>query len=403
MSFDNTIPHDLHAEESMMATACYRPDLAAEIGRTLHPEDFYRPDHQAVWAAFQYLQRSGSRIDALTLYETAKDRFGYNGKATTLLVDTMTSTLAMSHDVVDIILRHKASRDLLALCADTISGIKNRTDPFDLAGELSQNASILGTGTRKEPESVPFEALQGMSDTEGRFIIPEVITDDAMALIIAEEGLGKATWLRQIGMCAAQGVHPFTRRTMEPIRVLYVDLENPLRNIITPTTRLQWTLMRRLGDDYDRDRLKFWRKKSGINILKGRDMGSLEREIAAFRPNLVIIGPLAKLYRRDSHRDSYEDVADRVIDRLTHLRAKYSFGLLIEHHAPKGRESGQRHLDPMGSQRWMGTPDLGITMRPAKDEPNRLEIGRFRGDRFEVKWPDFIQRDPDWVFTAVYQ
>ena len=61
MSFDNTIPHDLHAEESMMATACYRPDLAAEIGRTLHPEDFYRPDHQAVWAAFQYLQRFAYR------------------------------------------------------------------------------------------------------------------------------------------------------------------------------------------------------------------------------------------------------------------------------------------------------------------------------------------------------
>jgi hypothetical protein len=46
-------------------------------------------------------------------------------------------------------------------------------------------------------------------------------------ILTGAEGLGKMMLLRQIAVCAAAGLDPFTYQPIEPRTVLLVDLENP--------------------------------------------------------------------------------------------------------------------------------------------------------------------------------
>lgn len=357
--------------------------------------DFYKPAHGALWQAITALVSEGVKPDAITVYDRAQ-RFGYGGQGA-YLVELMANGLPVRRETVEVVIRCRVARDLIRTCQEAIKEVSDAEDPFLASERLQGNLAALGSLAPSDPQAMTFEELMEIPDEGSEWIIPDLITRDAMALIIAGEGVGKATWMRQIGMCAAQGIHPMMRWPIDPIRVLYCDFENPLRNILNPAANLQQTLLSVKRDQYESGNFKLWRKRSGLNVLRPRDRADFEREVAAFRPDLVLLGPLNRFYARLSSKQNYEDVAGDVIDILARLREKYAFGLIIEHHSPKDRSHG---LFPMGSQRWMGDPDLGITMAPDKSDPNSVVIDRFRGDRFQVKWPTRLERDEEWIFRA---
>ncbi len=207
-----------------------------------------------------------------------------------------------------------------------------------------------------------------------------------------------STILRAIAMMAAQGVHPFTHRPIPPIRALIVDLENPKKAVLETGMRLA-THLASLGGDYDSERLRIYRQPQGIDLRKGRDRAGLQREIAFHRPDLVVIGPVIKMYQKRSG-ESYEDSADAAMHELDELRIKYGFALLLEHHAAKGHQ-GQRDLTPFGSQRWMSWPDAGKSLTPDKEDPTTIRVSTFRGDRMaDVLWPDYIVRSKDFLIKG---
>ena len=394
------LPHNKEAEESVIAAIISRPDFAAEVAADLSPDDFYSPSYGNVWSVFQTLYNKEGDVNPSIL--TLVERTNYAIDADKL-VDIQINSTPLSRQTVEIVLRHSASRRLIyevnKACGDLMEGI----DPYERAAELEKFASQIGVGTGQlEQESLTITQIAERAESIAPTIIPGICNRDFRTIIVAEEGAGKSVLLRTIAQTTAQGVHPFNHRRIEPKRTLVVDLENPAQAIVDTSLELEMRLANQFGDQYDEERFRIWRRPGGINIRRLADRAALQREIAYHRPELVCIGPIYKMYQRKGG-ESYEDSADEAMAILDDLRTRYEFALFMEHHAAKGKQGEGRDLTPMGSQRWMAWPEIGISLYKDKQDPTIFDVKRFRGDRLAgINWPDRIARNRMFLVDGIW-
>jgi len=86
---------------------------------------------------------------------------------------------------------------------------------------------------------------------------------------------------------------------------------------------------------------------------------------------------------------------------LDDLRTRYNFGLVMEHHAPKGQQGQKREMTPFGSSSWLRWPEIGVSLYTDKTDPRIVHVRRFRGDRLSnVAWPDQVLRSPQTIITG---
>ena len=395
----NKLPHDLDAEQAIIGGALSYPDKVAEAAADLSPDDFYSMSHGSVWAAFLALYREGNaKIDVVSLSDAAN-----HAVSVEQLLSYQAESAFFARSQVDLVKKHSAARELIATSNRMVSELLSGGDPYEGAMEIEKFASRLGTAsTLIEQEALTVEALAEMAEDIAPIIIPGMCNRDFRTIIVAEEGAGKSVLLRTIAQSTAQGFHPFSHRPIEPKRTLVVDLENPAQAIIDTSLSFEYVLQERSAD-YDADRFKIWRKPGGINIRRLSDRAALQREIAFHRPELVCIGPIYKMYQRKGG-ESYEDSADEAMAVLDDLRTRYEFALFMEHHAAKGKSGEGRDLSPMGSQRWMAWPEIGISLYRDKRDPTSFDVKRFRGDRLSgVNWPDRISRNRQFLIDGIWE
>jgi hypothetical protein len=397
----SAIPHDTEAEETILASTMLWPEKVSDLAPDLDAEDFYVPKHQAIWAAYRQMwERDGLKPDVVTLTHETNLRLGPTPIDPSYLVGLMANCVGVNRQHVEIIKSTKTGRDIMASCQEALVGVTAGRDPYEIAEELDFFVSTIGQ-SGNTPESMTLWELSEIREASAPVIIPGILKRDWCALVVAAEGAGKAVLLRSMAMATAQGVHVFTHEPIEPHRTLYVDCENPIEAIVNPGIILETTLMNTVPD-YDETRFRVWRQKRGINIRKRRDRANLIREIKFQQPELVCIGPLNKVFRAKSG-ERYEDTAGEVIDIFDDLRAKYEFALVVEHHAPKGQGGAKRDLVPMGSQRWMGWPELGIGLRENEHVGTTNDVEPFRKPRLVSYWPDHILRDPQYLVAGVWE
>ena len=386
----NQLPHNLDAEKAILGGILSRPDFVAEVAADLSPEDFYSTAYGEIFRSFRKLYQTGSKIDVVALTDSTP-----NAIDAVQLVEIQVAGAPFARSQVEIVLKHSAARQLISESNKMVRDMMDGADPYESANGLEKFCSKVGTiSSGLEQESMTIEELAEKADSIAPVVVPGLCNRDFRTIIVAEEGAGKSVLLRTIAQATAQGVHPFNHRRIEPKRTLVVDLENPAKAIIDISLEFQFKLWSMVGDDvYDPERFRIWRRPGGINIRRLADRAALQREIAYHRPELVCIGPIYKMYQRQPG-ESYEDSADEAMAVLDDLRTKYDFALYMEHHAAKGKSGEGRDLSPMGSQRWMAWPEIGISLYKDKMDPTTFDVRRFRGDRMSgIKWPDRITRN----------
>ena len=394
-----TLPHDNDAEQAIIGGVLTYPDAVAEMAADLSPQDFYSAPRGEIWRAFLNLIKEGVKnIDAVTLSDKAN-----HALSTDQLMTYQIESAPITRRQVEIVLRHSAARDLINESNKMVGDLVDGADPYESAVEIEKFASRIGTAsTAVEQESVTILELADTAESVAPVVIPGICNRDYRTIVVAEEGAGKSLLLRVIAQSTAQGIHPFSHRPIEPKRTLVVDLENPAQAILDTSMDFEMTLMQR-SPDYDPERFRIWRRPGGINIRQLADRAALQREIAFHRPELVTIGPIYKMYQRKSG-ESYEDSADEAMRVLDDLRTKYNFALFMEHHAAKGKQGEGRDLSPMGSQRWMAWPEIGISLYKDKQDPTSFDVKRYRGDRLSgVRWPDRLVRDRTFLVDGVWE
>lgn len=393
------IPNDATAEESLLGAMLLSADAALTGVENCRAEDFYSSRNQRIFSAIETLIKRGLPVDAALVSAEMQDN-----SVIPNLVDYQMNCAVPSNAIhyAQIVTKHSASRKLLIQFERSTSEVYHGDDPYGVAEGVEKFISTLGTVKSGEPEAVTIDELASNGEEIAPVVIPGMMHRDYRTIVVAEEGAGKSLLLRTIAMSASQGFHPFSHQRIRPVRALIVDLENPAQAILQTAVPFSEQLRYRDPDGYDSDRLRIWRRPGGIEIRKMADRAELQREIAFHRPELVCIGPIYKMYRRGAN-ESYEDSADEAMAVLDDLRTKYEFALVMEHHAAKGKSGEKRDLTPMGSQRWMAWPEIGISLYKDQNDPTTMHVKRYRGDRLTgVAWPDRIVRDRIWLVDGVW-
>lgn len=231
------------------------------------------------------------------------------------------------------------------------------------------------------------------------WIIPGVLEKQERVIVVAAEGVGKTMLARQVAICCAAGIHPFTYQRMPQITTLTVDLENPARIIRRTSSKIMASaIARNFAPTIDAHLLI---KPDGLDLCSASDRAYLEEHIERVKPQLLVLGPLYKSFIDAGTRTS-EALAIEVARYLDTIRDVYGCAMWLEHHAPLGT-MGSRDLRPFGSAVWSRWPEFGLALQP---DPTAIEgyvyeVRHFRGARDVREWPTRMRRGKMFPFEVI--
>jgi len=238
------------------------------------------------------------------------------------------------------------------------------------------------------------------SNDNYEWVIPGLLEKGERVIVVAAEGVGKTMLARQIALCSAAGLHPFTFQPIRPVITLTVDLENPERIIRRMSTSIVNNAMAKSGVKSIQGHILT--KPAGMDLLKAQDRLVLEEAIEKIKPDILVLGPLYKSFVDPGGRTS-EAIAVEIAKYLDTLRVVYGCALWLEHHAPLGTTMSTRDLRPFGSAVWSRWPEFGISLQPDPTAvtPFVYDVRHFRGARDERPWPLKITRGKRFPFEVL--
>jgi hypothetical protein len=273
-------------------------------------------------------------------------------------------------------------------------------------GQMVSKMSMILSATTSKQITDPGRLVQWNDfiseqvDESYDWVIPGLLERGERVIVVAAEGVGKTMLARQVALCAAAGIHPFTYGQMKPAVTLTVDLENPERIIRRASSTILAQAMRR--GHVSRVYGEVLTKPSGMDLLKPEDRLILEEAIERVKPDILVMGPLYKAFVDPGGRTS-EAIAVEVAKYLDTLRTVYGCALWLEHHAPLGTTLNTRELRPFGSAVWSRWPEFGISLQPdpTANEPYVYDVRHFRGARDQRQWPLKIKRGKVFPFEVI--
>lgn len=244
------------------------------------------------------------------------------------------------------------------------------------------------------------EFLEEADNDTYEWVIPGLLEKQERVIVVAAEGVGKTMLARQVAICSAAGLHPFTFQPMPAIRTLTIDLENPERIIRRSSRKIMEQAIRKSGAKNVDARLYIC--PQGIDICNTRDRGLIEQLVDEVKPQLICMGPLYKSYMDNGTKTS-EALAIEVAKFLDMIRDVHGCALWLEHHAPLGSTMSTRDLRPFGSSVWSRWPEFGISITP---DPTSIEgyvydVRHFRGARDKRAWPIKMKRSLTLPFEVL--
>lgn len=231
-----------------------------------------------------------------------------------------------------------------------------------------------------------LDAFLHEPEPEYEWCVPGLLERGDRIIVTGQEGKGKSTLLRQIGVQVASGLNPFTLAPIAPQRVVYVDLENGRRHVRRELRKLRLSAGERLTPGFFTPVV--W--PSGIDLLNDEDRATFIELTDLLTPDLLIVGPLYKLAAGDP-KD--EETARGVALLIDEIRTRHGCAFLLEAHQPYA-VNGHRALRPYGASLWSRWPEFGLHL----GDTGLVE--HWRGARDERDWPTLLTRGGDWPWTA---
>ncbi|MFF4907196.1 AAA family ATPase [Streptomyces sp. NPDC001260] len=223
---------------------------------------------------------------------------------------------------------------------------------------------------------------------EPDWLITGLIERQDRLILTGNEGMGKSTFLRQLCIKAASGIHPFDDDVeVKPLRVQLFDLENSRRQVHRKIRPLRV----QAGERYQKNQMGLFVRSEGLDLLDGEG-ALLEREVDEFRPDIIVGGPVYKLVSGDP---TEEGPTRTVASWLDKLRTKYGCAVVLEAHCPYATNGRARVLRPYGASLWSRWPEFGIHLG---DDGT---LTHWRGPRDEREWPTLLKRGGKWPWTEV--
>ncbi len=386
------------AERGFIGALLCRPGRTGDASALVQPDDLLAPAVKNIYVAMLTLWGRGVEPSGETIRDELRahdlyERIGGDLTIVHLMADV---TFPDPERYIPSILEHSLRRRVIVRCrqAQEIA-----SDPDVLAADALDAARELFAGievpTQAADESVDIETFCAGVD-EFDWLVPGLIERNERIIVVAGEASGKSMMLRQIAVCCAYGIHPFSFHPVDPMRVLLLDLENP-QSLIRRKVRPMVSKAQSVRPLVQRGNLRIITRPGGIDVTKRTDTRWLAGQLSATRPDLLIAGPLYKMFPADDK--SWEKGAAAVTATLDDLRTRVGFSLVLETHAPQAAGGRQRDLRPIGSSLWLRWPEFGISFAPASEKhPDIMKVRTWKS-RDERYWPEWIKRGGEWPWA----
>lgn len=388
------------AEDLVLGAALLNPDAIRFAVDIIDPTDFADPRKGDLFRTIIRLQSSGQAVEPFTVHTQAVQ----DGLKGITLVDlhqmveqvgTSGSIGYYAEQVLDAAVRRQ-----LAATAQRL--LREANDASTAPSEAAQAAKDALTSVRENRRMTTKTLGQILDEPDDHdWLIPGLLERGDRLVLTGFEGAGKTTWLRQLAVCIASGIHPITLNHLDkPHTVLVVDAENR-EGQWRAATRKMATVATTAGLDSPRDHIHI-HAKGRIDLLKDATLGEIHRLVDQHQPDVLLIGPLYKLVSRGITND---DDAAPLITALDSLRDR-GLVLLMEAHAKKqDMSAGARDLAPRGSAALLGWPEFGFGLYPEIDQTTgetlKSRIVRWRGDRDQGRdWPTELWKGGPFPWTA---
>lgn len=378
--------HDPTAEAATLAACMMTKPARDRARRQVVSADFYDIRHQRIWDAMSELDRTQEGVDPSSLRIMLQAQHPTSAE---LLPGLLTWPAVPEHvETYAKTVREWAVRRRVyseAVVAQQ-KALNPEIDALTLASSTATAFTrIRDTGDTEDAAALTMAEVLAGVDVERDWLVHGLLERRDRLMLTGEEGLGKSHLMRQLAVMAAAGLDPFDSSIrVPPISVLIVDCENSLpqiRRAIRPVVGFA----AKYG--YQLPRLNVL-PTPRMDITGDRDLARLHREMDACQPDLVVIGPLYRLFPRALNTD---DEAAPVLAALDTLRDRGA-ALIIEAHAGHGEGKGKvRDLRPRGSSALMGWPEFGYGMRARAD--GGADLVPWRGDRDSRAWPTQLRHD----------
>lgn len=384
-------------EEGMLGAILVWPDDIAEVASELDEGDLVTPKAQRIYGAMLGLWRRGIRPD----YETVLAEITARGELESIggqygLFQLMSEApgrraRTFVRLILEASLRFRIRVALKELDLLAQDGSVTVDDVYEQSKERLASLDRVGTVTLDGEPSDEF--IEGEDSFD--WLVPGLIERGERMILVAEEGQGKTVLCRQFATTAAYGIHPFgVRRPLAPIRVVLMDLENP-PGMVRRKLRPLVLSARHQRPQSDPSMLTVICRTGGIDLAHRSDVRWLTAQLSGYRPDLLVVGPLYKMFSSD---DQWERGARTVASVLDDLRTRLGFALIIEAHAPQAVGGNQRVLRPFGSSLWLRWPEFGIAFRQLESHPDVVKMTTWK-QRDERTWPHYLKRGGEWPWT----
>lgn len=322
------------------------------------------------------------------------------GATVIIIADADATGRAHARQVRDALLAHGCSVRIM----EAASG-KDVTDHLAAGMTLDQLLEVVPEQADPK-QSYGVDVLTAIQRTfeEKSYVIPNVLARGDRLLVTGFEGHGKSTLLRQLAVQVAAGVHPWTGLPMPPQKVLMIDCENHPDQVLT-----SWQDLLGLAARHDAPMqpdqliiLEEWDNELDLTSEDGHDW-MMER-IHAYKPDMVVMGPLYNM----SNRDLKDDETVRKIKKVVNeARGICGTAFIMEHHAPhKGPSDQVRSVRPYGSSTFLKWPDFGYGLKPEETEGvyewQKTRFPRVRSRHFptHLRWGRPDSAEWPWMAAA---
>lgn len=396
-------PKDLEAEQAVLGACLLSVSAYHEARSVLSDDDWHWPAHQVIWATIADLARRRVQVDAVVVADElhrSGDLQKVGGRSYLHTLIAGVPTVANVGYYAGIVAEKAVLRWLLAagqriqqiaVGADTGEGMDGATG--DAVARAQAEIALVVKAARSGADAgsaVDVHDLIAETLPE-RMVLPGLLAEGERFLLTAAEGIGKTTLLRQLAVCAAAGLHPFSQEPTAPVRALVVDCENGRRLSQNRYAALV-AQARRVGHPVAQGMLQLDIRPRGIDLLQPGAARALLQQVERLQPQLVMIGPVYRLHEDDPND---ERTARKITVVLDQIREIGGAAIVTEAHMAKAVGiGGERSAKPVGSGLWMRWPDYGygLVLAPDSDLVVRsCRLKAWRGPRDERDWPERLQ------------